>query len=177
MREKPVTCFSSAADAMKGPEGYFTSPAFSNARWTTAGEQRNEDMRLFCRKLLSRLDKLGMPFYPKVGLMDLRIARHRYVTGIDPWSPIESPFLDGVAIEFAHCILDEMDWRCWALFAEVAFDVGKLAQIPVLWGGFADCKRPGLFMVRWSELVPAGFHQDARTYCSRIRSKLPLEWV
>ena len=119
-------CFSSAASMMKQPPAYFGSAAFSRLRWTLAGDQRDERMRLFCRKLLRRLDGMEMPFYPAVGLMDHRTARQRYVTQLDDWTPMESPFLDGVAIEFQHCAAEKLPGKCWELFAEVAFDVAKL---------------------------------------------------
>lgn len=173
MREKAVTCFSSAASVMKGPEGYLTSPAFSDLRWTLAGDQRDERMRLFGRKLLKRLEGLGMPFYPEVGLMDHRTAQQRYVTGADPWKPIESPYLDGVAIRFRHCLLRELEPRCWWLFAEIGFDVGRLAQIPVMWGGFADVAMPGLWVI-FPGAAPAGWRVDRRTY--GVRSGYPLVW-
>lgn len=174
MREKPVRCFSSAAEQLKGPEGYFTSPAFSNARWSLAGEQRDERIRVFGRKLLRRLDDLGMPFAPVVGLMDLAQARHRYVTGLDPWSPAESPYLDGTAIQFAHCIHKELHPRSWLLFAEIAFDVARLAQIPVLWGGFAHPVMAGVFRT-YEGVEPDNWRVDKRTY--GVRKRAALEWV
>ena len=173
-REKAVSCFTSAAEYMKQPASYFSSPVFAHLRWTTAGEQRNEDARLFCRKALARLDALSMPFYPSVGLMDLRMAQHRYVTGLDPWTPMESPFLDGTALQLLHCVHgDRLPDKCWALFAEIVFDVAKLAQIPILWGGFAEHKAPGLWMVRTAGHVPNGWLQDARTHGSRVRYRFP----
>ena len=125
-------------------------------------------MRRFCRKLLRRLDGMDMPFYPKVGLMSHKEAQHRYVTGLDPWSPAESPFLDGVAIEFAHCVADTLDPRAWFLFAEIGFDVAKLAQIGVVWGGFAyGDYRPGVFCLGDAQTKPAGWITDGRTYGAR----------
>ena len=142
-----------------------TSPAFANSRWTLAGDQRREEMRPFCRKLLKRLDGMGMPFYPAVGLMDQRTARHRYVTGLDPWPPMDNPFLDGAAIRFAHCVHeDRLDARSWYLFAEVGFDVARLARTPVLWGGFVhSAPDPGMFML-YEPPVRPGWHVDNRTY-------------
>ena len=165
MREKPVRCFSSAAEQLRGPEGFLTSPAFADLRWTMAGDQRREEMRLFCRKLLKRLDGMGMPFYPAVGAMDHRTARYRYVTGLDPWAPLDSPFLDGTAIRFRHCVHAELDPRSWYLFAEIAFDVARLAHTPVMWGGFCfAAPDPGTFMLYDGPPVPAGWHVDNRTY-------------
>ena len=170
--QKAVTCFSSAADVMRAPEAYFKSPAFAHLRWTMAGEQRNEAMREFCRKLLRRLDGLSMPFYPVVGLMSHKVAAQRYVTGADPWPPSANPYLDGDAIEFRHCILSEMPERCWYLFAEIAFDVARLAQTPVMWGGFSDVNRPGMFRY-YAGAVPDGFRVDKRTYGSKRQTELP----
>lgn len=166
-------CFSSAASNMKQPPAYFGSAVFSQLRWTLAGDQRDERMRLFCRKLLRRLDGMDMPFYPAVGLMDHRTARQRFVTGLDPWSPAESPFLDGVAIEFRHCVAETLAPRCWAFFAEVGFDVARLSQIPVIWGGFADDYRPGTFIV-YDGSCPQGWNVDKRTY--GVRKGLDLEY-
>lgn len=172
MRVKAVKCFSSAADAMKAPPDYFSSAAFSHLRWTLAGDQRDERMRLFTRKLLRRLDGMDMPFFPSVGLMNHKTAQQRYVTGVDPWPPVINPYLDGEAVEFRHCILDEMPERCWWLFAEIAFDVAKLSQIPILWGGFSDVNRPGMFRL-FGGAVPDGFRVDKRTYGSKLRHELP----
>lgn len=169
-------CFSSAAAIMKGPPGFQTSAAFRDKRWTLQGDQRDERMRLFCRKLLLRLDGMGMPFYPAVGLMDLPRARQRYVTGADPWKPAESPFLDGVAIEFAHVFDLELPPRCWILFAEIGFDVAKLAQIPVMWGGFAEVNRPGMWHV-YDGVTPSGWRVDDRTYKVRKRGRLDYAWT
>lgn len=166
-----VRCYSSAAAFMKGPAGFKTLPAFVNSRWTLAGDQRDEKMRLFGRKLLSRLDGMDMPFYPRVGLMDLKTARQRYVTGVDPWEPMLSPYLDGSAIQFAHVFEPHLPARCWNLFAEIAFDVARLASIPVMWGGFADHYNPGLFAI-YNGAVPDGFRVDNRTYGVRNRGKL-----
>lgn len=176
MREKQVRCFSSAALVMKGSEGYFASPAFHDLRWTLAGDQRDDRMLTFCRKLLKRLDGMGMPFYPRVGLMDLKTARARYVSGADPWPPMNNPFLDGVAIEFSHCIIpdDRMHPRQWALFAEIGFDVARLAHIPVMWGGFSDLKRHGLWHL-YDGSVPDGWFIDRRTYGARLKSELPFQ--
>ena len=173
MREKAVKCFSSAAERMKGPAGYQTSPAFLDARWTAKGDQRDERIRLFGHKLLRRLDSMDMPFKVVAGLMDQRTARQRFVTDVDPWPPMMNPFLDGVAIEFAHVFEQELHPLCWQLFAEVGYDVARLAQIPVLWGGFSDWKRPGLWMVYRGQ-VSDGWRVDARTYGVRGRVKLDL---
>lgn len=173
MSAREAKCFSSAASMMKQPPAYFGSAVFSQLRWTLAGDQRDERMRLFCRKLLRRLDGMDMPFYPAVGLMSHKTARERYVTGVDPWTPAENPFLDGEAIEFRHCVADTLCERCWWLFAEVAFDVARLSQIPILWGGWADVKRPGMFRV-YTGVMPSGWHMDKRTYGSR--SKQELRW-
>lgn len=172
---KTVRCFTSAAAFMKGPAGFQTLPAFLNSRWTLAGDQRDERMRLFGQKLLRRLDKMGMPFYPRVGLMDLKTARQRFVTGADPWEPMLNPYLDGTGIQFAHVFEPELPGRCWILFAEVAFDVARLAQIPVMWGGFADHCNPGLF-VTYPGAVPDGWRVDDRTYGVRNRGKLDYRW-
>ena len=169
-RLKAVSCFSSAAEAMKAPPAYFKSAAFSQLRWTMAGDQRDERMRVFCRKLLRRLDGLEMPFYPVVGLMNHKTAQQRYVTGADPWPPIASPFLDGVAIEFRHCLADDLAPRCWALFAEIGFDVARLAQLPVAWGGFSNLKRPGMWCIH--EAGDADWHVDKRTYGVRVKGEL-----
>lgn len=177
MSAKAVTCFTSAAASMKQPPAYFGSAAFSHLRWTLAGDQRDERMQLFCRKLLRRLDGMDMPFYPKVGLMDHKTAQQRYVTGADPWSPAESPFLDGVAIEFAHCVADRLERRAWWLFAEVGFDVARLAQIPVFWHGFNHPERPGMFQI-WDggrkPVVTDAFCVDARTY--GVRGDRLINW-
>lgn len=165
-----IKCFSSAAAFMKGPAEFKTLPAFSQLRWTLAGDQRDERMRLFCRKLLSRLDGMQMPFYPAVGLMDLRTAQHRYVTGLDPWSPVMSPYLDGTAIKFAHVFHSQLHAKCWILFAEIGFDVARLAQIKVMWGGFCDVPEPGLWML-YPDAVPTGWRVDNRTYGVRNRGK------
>lgn len=166
-----VKCFTSAASYLKGPEGFKTLPAFINSRWTLAGDQRDDRIRVFGSKLLRRLDSMGMPFYPQVGLMSLKTARQRYVTGLDPWEPMMNPYLDGVAIKFAHVIESELPARCWVLFAEVAFDVARLAQISVMWGGFSDWHIPGLFCL-WDGQTPDGWRVDARTYRSRTSVKL-----
>ena len=173
--EKQAKCFSSAAALMKGPEGFRTLPAFYNARWSVAGEQRDERMRLFGRKLLARLDGMDMPFYAQVGLMDLKTARQRYVTQTDPWSPMTNPYLDGVAISFKHVFEDELPPRCWILFAEIGFDVARLAQIPVMWGGFSDWPLPGLFCL-WDGSTPDGWRVDQRTYKCRTGGKLDYNW-
>lgn len=170
-----VRCFTSAAAFMKGPVGFQTLPAFLNARWTLAGEQRDERMRLFGRKLLKRLDGMGMPFYPRVGLMELKTARQRYVTGTDPWEPMINPYLDGSGIEFAHVFEPELPGRCWILFAEIAFDVANLAQIPVMWGGFSDWSNPGLFVI-YDGATPDGWRVDDRTYKVRGRGKIDYDW-
>lgn len=167
-------CFSDAAAALKGPPGYFTSGAFSNQRWTIVGDQRDERMRLFGRKLLARLDGMEMPFYPKVGLMTRRVAQQRYVTGVDPWKPMENPYLDGEAIEFAHCILSKLDARQWVLFAEVGFDVGRLAGIAVMWGGFAIPAQPGVWRV-YNGHEPDGWKACGRTYGTRRKAVLEYE--
>ena len=167
--------FSEAADQMRAPGEYFASPAFSRLRWTVAGEQRDERMRLFTRKLLQRLDGMDMPFYPAVGLMDHKTALKRYVTTEDEWKPMESPYLDGSAVLFKHCILQELDRRQWILFAEVGFDVAALAQIPVMWGGFSDLKAPGLWRV-YDGVEPSGWKADDRTYKVRRRGKRDYEW-
>lgn len=168
-----VRCYSSAAASLKGPDGFRTHPAFRDKRWTLAAEQRDERIRLFGRKLLARLDGMDMPFYAKVGLIDLREARRRYVMAMDPWTPAESPFLDGVAIEFAPIFLKEVSVRAWHLFGEVGFDVARLAQTKVLWGGFAECNRPGMFMI-YDGHAPTGWAVDGRTYTVRNRPKLPM---
>lgn len=170
MREKAVRCFSSAADVMRAPEGFMTSPAFAHLRWTLAGDQRREEMRLFSRKLLKRLDGLKMPFYPAVGLMDQRMAQHRFVMGADPWPPMSNPFLDGVAIRFQHCILPMLEPKCWDLFGEIAFDVARLAQIPVVWGGYnTDNPDPGFWQL-YEGVVPDGMYVDRRTYGFRSKA-------
>ena len=137
--ESVANCYSSAASFLKGPPGFKSSAAFVNSRWTLAGDQQDERIRLFGQKLLRRLDGMEMPFYPEVGLMDLKTARQRYVTGVDPWEPMMNPFLDGHAIKFRHVFHADADLppKCWVLFAEIGFDVARLAQIPVMWGGFA----------------------------------------
>lgn len=173
MREKQVKCFSSAADAMKGPAGFMTSSAFRNLRWTMAGDQRDERMRLFCRKLLKRLDGLGMPFYPEVGLMEHKTAQGRYVRGVDPWPPMANPYLDGVAVKFRHCIHEELEPRCWALFAEIGFDVARLAQIPIAWGGFSVYREPGYWEVY--DGPSAEIVVDRRTYGVRKGIELPYQ--
>lgn len=171
-----VRCFTSAAAHLKGPEGFQFLPAFSNARWTLAGDQRDERMRTFGAKLLRRLDGMGMPFYPRVGLMELKQARQRYVTGVDPWEPMLNPYLDGTGIEFAHVFHQrELPPKCWILFAEIAFDVARLAQIPVMWGGFSEWMNPGLF-VTYPGAVPDGWRVDDRTYGVRKRGKLDYAW-
>lgn len=167
-REKAVNCFTSALQHLKAPEGYFSSPEFLHLRWSTAGEQRVEQMRLFCRKYLRRLDSMHVPLFPQVGLMDVKEARQRYVTGCDPWEPMLSPFLDGSAIRFRHCLHGaELPAHCTALLAEIAFDVARLSQIAIAWHGFSDADvmtfelsgRPGLLV-------------DGRTYGVRNRPKL-----
>lgn len=173
MREKAVKCFSSAAEYMKQPPAFFGSAAFSRLRWTLAGDQRDERMRLFTRKLLRRLDGMDIPFYPAVGLMDHRTAQQRYVTGLDPWSPMASPFLDGIAVEFRHCVAEHLEPRCWALFAEVGFDVARLSQIPVAWGGFSNLKRPGMFMIH--DVHDHDWAVDRRTY--GVKTKGELDYV
>lgn len=176
MREKAVKCFTSAAERLRGPEGFLASPAFANLRWTLAGDQRREEMRIFGRKLLKRLDGMGMPFYPAVGLMNLPDARHRFVMGADPWSPAESPFLDGSAIEFAHCLHQTLPAKCWELFAEVGFDVARLASIRVMWGGVSHWERPGMFMLAPDDNadVPQGWYVDGRTYRERSKRVIPF---
>lgn len=129
-------------------------------------------MRIFGQKLLRRLDGMCMPFFPQVGLMTLREARHRYVTGVDPWVPMASPYLDGTAITFAHCIHKDLHPRSWALFAEIGFDVARTASIPVLWGGFADEPMPGTFRI-YDGACPEGWAVDKRTYGVRSRPELP----
>lgn len=114
---------------------------------------------------------MDMPFYPAVGLMSHKVAQQRYVTGTDPWPPILSPFLDGVAIEFRHCVQDELPRRCWWLFAEIAFDVARLAQTPIMWGGFADVARPGLLCL-YTGGVPDGWRIDRRTYGTKVKHEL-----
>lgn len=166
--------YSSAADAMKAPPGYYASAAFAHLRWTAAGEQRDEGMRLFCRKLLKRLDHLDMPFYPAVGLMDLSTARWRHAVGMDRWKPMESPFLDGIAIRFKHCIHDELDPKCWALFGEIGFDVARLMSLPVLWGGFSEVPDPGLFAVYKKPAIPEGMRLDRHTYGARNAVQLDV---
>lgn len=168
MREKAVRCYTSAADVMRAPEGFMASPAFAHQRWTIHAEQRDERIRLFARKLLRRLDGLNMPFRATVGLMNYAEAQHRYVTGRDPWLPMENPFFDGVAIRFAHCLLEGgMDPKCWSLFGEIGFDVARLAQIPVMWGGFNDPHNlppdPGFWQV-YDGVTPDGMYVDRRTY-------------
>lgn len=177
MREKAVTCFSSAAEHMSAPPEYFTSAAFRDLRWTMAGDQRDERMRTFCRKLLARLDGLKMPFYPAVGLMNLPTARHRYVTGLDPYSPSESPFLDGSAVVLKHCIHGaDMPKRCWVLLAEIGFDVARLAQIPIIWGGLnAGNYSPGHFQT-YDGFQPENWIVDGRTYGVR-RSRSDIDIV
>lgn len=171
MREKAVMCFTSAVANMKAPEGYMSSPAFSNLRWTLAGDQRDERMRLFCRKLLKRLDGMGIPFYPAVGLMNLKTARQRFVTGVDPWPPIANPYLDGVAVRFAHGVHgDSLHPRQWAVFAEVGFDVARLAQIPVAWGGFSQYRDPGFWQIY--DGPQAELNVDRRTYGVRVKGEM-----
>lgn len=167
-----VRCYTSAAAAMKGPGGFQTLPAFLNSRWTLAGDQRDERMRLFCRKLLARLDGMSMPFYPEVGLMDRRTAQHRYVTGLDPWTPVLNPYLDGSAVKFRHVFEDTLHPRCWVLFAEIGFDVARLAQVQVMWGGFSDYCEPGLWMI-YPGATPDGWRVDNRTYKVRNRGEIP----
>lgn len=173
MRERAVTCFTSAAAAMKQPPAFFGSAAFSNLRWTLVGDQRDERMRLFCRKLLRRLDGMDMPFYPAVGLMNHKLAQQRYVTGADPWPPIASPFLDGTAIEFRHCVAESLHPRCWALFAEVGFDVARLSQIPVCWGGFSTLKRPGMWMIHDGH--DHDWFVDRKTYGVKTRGEIEYD--
>lgn len=173
MREKAVNCFTSAADVLKQPPAYFGSAAFSRLRWTLAGDQRDERMRLFCRKLLARLDAMDMPFYPAVGLMSHKVAQQRYVTLADPWPPIASPFLDGTAIEFRHCVADVLAPRCWALFAEIGFDVARLAQIPVAWGGFATLKRPGMWKIH--DGPDHDWFVDRRTYGVKTKGEIEYD--
>ena len=174
MRERAVNCFSSAADHLKGPAGYMASPAFRHLRWTIAGDQRRGEMRLFCRKLLKRLDGLGFPFFPAVGLMDAREAQRRYVVGIDPWRPIENPYLDGSAIGFQHCVHEVLDRRSWFLFGEIGFDVARLASIPVMWGGFSIDYEPGTFML-YDGSVPEGWQVDRRTYGSKVKWEIEFD--
>ena len=168
--------FSEAADRLRAPGEYFSSPAFSRLRWTLAGEQRDERMRLFTRKLLQRLDGMDSPFYPAVGLMDHKTALRRYVTAEDVWKPIESPYLDGSAVLFKHCILQELDFRQWVLFAEIGFDVAALAQIPVMWGGFSEFHAPGLWRI-YDGVQPSGWRVDNRTYKVRNRGRLDYQWA
>lgn len=167
-------CFSSAAAAMKGPPGYLASAAFSHLRWSIVGDQRDERMRLFCRKFLKRLDGMEMPFYPKVGLMNRLTAQQRYVTGTDPWPPVESPYLDGEMISFAHCIHGSLSLRQWALFAEVGFDVARLASIPVMWGGFSCWGNPSAFRI-YNGFEPEGWKVCGRTYGTRKKSEQQFE--
>lgn len=175
MSEK-LRSYSSAVDAMKAPPGFFASAAFSHLRWTLAGEQRDERARLFTRKLLKRLDHLDMPFYPAVGLMDHRTALWRYSTGMDPWKPMESPFLDGTGVEFRHCLHEELDPKCWSMFAEVGFDVARLMQVPVVWGGFSEIEsRPGLFVVYDRPALPVGMCVDRRTYGERAGALIDMK--
>lgn len=175
-REKLIKCFSSAAESMKGPPGFFASAAFRDLRWSIAGEQRREEMRLFGRKLLRRLDSMEMPFYAAVGLMDHKTAAGRYVRNVDPWKPMESPFLDGVAIEFRHCVKAELHPKAWALFAEIGFDVARLMQVPVLWGGFSEQPRPGLWCLYDKDAGPvSGFCVDRHTYGVRNGAQLEVE--
>lgn len=162
LQERPVRSFSDAAEYMRASAGYFSSPAFAQLRWTCVGDQRNEDMRLFCRKLLRRLDGMEMPFYPEVGLMNVKTAQQRYVTGVDPWKPMENPYLDGVAIKLRHCLRDELPPRCWALVAEVGFDVARLAAIPVVWGGFQPGQSPGYWQL--FDTGDPALVADKRTY-------------
>lgn len=169
-----VRCYSSAASAIKGPVGFETLPAFRNSRWTLAGDQRDERIRLFGAKLLKRLDGMQMPFYPQVGLMDLKTARQRYVTGTDPWEPLLSPYLEGTAIKFAHVFEPELPPKCWWLFAEIGFDVARLASIPVMWGGFSAWHMPGVFGL-YDGALPEGWRVDDRTYKVRKRGFLEYE--
>ena len=160
-----VLSYTSAAQVMKAPPGFYASAAFAHLRWTLAGEQRDERIRLFVRKLLKRLDGMEMPFYVVTGLMSHKVAAQRYVVGHDPWKPIENPFLDGVAVRLKHSVHDHLDVKCWELFAEIAFDVARLAAIPILWGGVHD---PGYFQI-YDGHVPDGMEVDARTYGYRRR--------
>lgn len=173
-REEAPRCFSSAAEYLKGPEGFRTLPAFINSRWTLAGDQRDDRMRLFGQKLLARLDGMNMPFYPEVGLMELKRARQRYVTGADPWTPAESPYLDGTAIKFRHVFREHLPPRCAILLAEVAFDVARLAQISVMWGGFSEWRVPGLFAI-WEGVTPNGWRVDKRTYRCKVGGKIEYD--
>ena len=171
-----IRSYSSAADAMKAPPGFYASAAFSQLRWTTAGEQRDERMRLFGRKLLRRLDSLDMPFYPAVGLMDQRTARWRHAVSMDRWAPMESPFLDGVAIRFKHCVREHMEPRCWALFGEIGFDVARLMSLPMLWGGFNQPDPdPGFWCVYDGDAVPTGMRVDRHTYRYRLGGLIDIE--
>ena len=170
-----VSCYSSAASFLKGPPGFKTSAAFVNSRWTLAGDQRDERIRLFGQKLLRRFDGMEMPFYPEVGLMDLKTARQRYVTGVDPWEPMMNPFLDGIAIKFRHVFENELPPKAWVLFGEVGFDVARLAQIPVMWGGFADNPMPGVFAI-WDGSTLDGWRVDNRTYGNRRGGRLAHAW-
>lgn len=160
---------------MRAPGEFFTSPAFARLRWSTAGEQRDERMRLFTRKLLQRLDSMDMPFYPAVGLMDHKTALQRYVTTEDVWKPMESPYLDGTAVLFKHALYPTLPPRCWTLFAEIGFDVATLAQIPIIWGGFANLDAPGLWRV-YDGVQPDGWQVDDRTYGVRRRGKLDYRY-
>lgn len=169
MNPNPLS-YSSAAEMMKAPPEHFASAAFSHLRWTTAGEQRDERMRLFGRKLLRRLDAMDMPFYAAVGLIDLRTAQSRFVRQMDPWTPAESPFLDGTAIEFKHCVHEHLPARCWSLFAEIGFDVARLCQTRVMWGGFNASPRPGMWML-YDGACPSGWTVDRNTYGVRIGGK------
>lgn len=170
MSAREAKCFSSALDLLKQPPAYFGSAAFSQKRWTLAGDQRDERMRVFTRKLLRRLDGMDIPFYPAVGLMDHKTAQQRYVMGIDPWSPMASPFLDGIAVEFRHCVAESLAPRCWALFAEVGFDVARLAQIPVAWGGFSSLKRYGMWMIH--DVHDHDWAVDRRTYGVKTKGEI-----
>lgn len=166
--------FSESADAMRGPADLFSSPAFARARWAATLIGHDERMRFFTRKLLRRLDGMSMPFHVEAGCMTPAVARQRYVTGTDPWLPMESPFLDGTAVGFRH-VLREPDPKGWVLFAEVGFDVANLAQIPVMWGGFAATKMPGVWRL-YDGCEPDNWRVDDRTYTVRKRGKLDYEW-
>lgn len=173
----PLRTYSEAAEAMKAPPGFYASAAFLHLRWTVAGEQRDERMRLFCRKLLKRLDRLEMPFYAAVGLMNLQTARWRHLVGMDCWTPTESPYLDGIAIRFKHCVHEDLDPKCWELFGSIGFDVAKLAQIPVMWGGFSETPDPGLWCIYDSPAVPAGMRVDRNTHGVRSGGLLDVSFA
>lgn len=151
--------------------GSFGTPAFQRRRWAAALVGHDERMRVFCSRLLTRLDGMRMPFQVRSGALSLMHARQRYVTGLDPWSPIESPFLDGTAFELEHASGRALDHRQAILLAEVGFDVARLAQVPVLWGGFAGTTRPGMWRL-YQGVEPDDWRVDDRTYGVRKRGKL-----